>query len=83
MSLLYPLACNHRDTSKPAHGHKEQVKWGAVPYSNWSKGHASLLLKTLEIQELIILLLSILSVVFHTNSICPFASPFLFSVNFL
>lgn len=67
----------------PAHGHKEQVKWGPVPYSNLSKGHVSLLLKTLEIQGLLTCLQSICSVVFCTNSICPVASPLLFSVNFI
>lgn len=45
----------------PAHGHKEQVEWGPIPYSNLSKGNASLLLKLLEIQELIADLQSILS----------------------
>lgn len=54
-------------------------KLGPVSYSILSEGHISLLLKSLEIQELMIILLSILQVVFHTNSICPFASSFLFS----
>lgn len=56
-----------------------QVKWSHIFCSNLSKGNDSLLPKRLEIQKLLILLWSIFSAVCRTKSICPFASPFLFS----
>ena len=65
MSLPYILARGHWDACIYAHGSKEQLL-GPHSLSILSKGNASLLPKTPEVQELLVLLQSILSELFYT-----------------